>query len=142
MSQVQPEPPGLPVIRTVAMPQDTNPSGDIFGGWILSQMDMAGGLAAWERASGRAVTVGIEAMTFHSPVKVGDILSCYVEVLRVGTTSIRLRIEAWASRGRDRRRQVKVTEGVFTYVAIDAEGRKRPVPPEPRGGDQTTTSQA
>jgi acyl-CoA thioesterase YciA len=128
MSHLQPEPRGLPVIRTIAMPKDTNPSGDIFGGWILSQMDMAGGIAAWERAGGRAVTVGIEAMSFHTPVKVGDILSCYVELLKVGTSSIRLRIEAWASRGRDRREQVKVTEGVFTYVAIDAEGRKRRVP--------------
>ncbi len=131
MSELPTEPRGVPVIRTLAMPKDTNPSGDIFGGWLLSQMDMAGGLAAWERSAGRAVTVGIEAMSFHSPVKVGDILSCYVEVVAVGTTSMRMRVEAWASRGPDRKHQVRVTEGVFTYVAIDAQGCKRAVPPTP-----------
>lgn len=124
------EPQGTPVIRSVAMPKDTNPSGDIFGGWILSQMDIAGGVASGQRARGRIATVGIEAMAFHSPVKVGDVVSCYAEVVAVGRTSIRVRIEAWAIRGRDHRNPVKVTQGVFTYVAIDAEGRKRPVPPE------------
>lgn len=122
------EPRGEMQIRTVAMPADANPNGDIFGGWVLSQMDVAGGLAAARRARGRVVTVGIEAMTFVRPVAIGDVLCCYGEVERVGTSSIAVAIEAWKIRWYDRREErVLVTEGRFTYVAIDEQGRKRPV---------------
>jgi len=118
-----------PALRTMAMPGDTNPSGDIFGGWLLSQMDIAGGSMARQRAQGRITTVGIEAMTFHAPVLVGDEVSCYTTVERVGRTSMRIKIETWVRRG-DRFDHIKVTEGMFTYVAIDENRRPRPVPPE------------
>ena len=123
-----PEPKGALTIRTLAMPADTNPAGDIFGGWVMSQMDIAGAIAAVERAKGRVVTVAVEAMTFIAPVKVGDILCVYTTIERVGTTSITVAVEAWARRNRldDR---VKVTEGHFVYVALGDDGRKRPVPP-------------
>src|SRR3546814_19442143 len=98
--------------RTTAMPADANPNGDIFGGWVLSQMDVAGGLAAARRARGRVVTVGIEAMTFVRPVAVGDVLCCYGDVVRVGTASIAVAIEAWKIRWFDRRGdRMLVTEG-------------------------------
>ncbi|MDX9859923.1 MAG: acyl-CoA thioesterase [Rhodospirillales bacterium] len=115
--------------RTVAMPRDTNPSGDIFGGWLMSQMDIAGGVCAGGRARGRVATVAVEGMVFHAPVHVGNVLCCYAELEKVGTTSMTVRIEAWALR-QDTARRVKVTEGIFTYVAIDTHGKKRPVPPE------------
>ncbi len=124
----QAEPHGALTIRTVAMPADTNPSGDIFGGWVMSQMDIAGGIAASERARGRTVTVAVEAMTFIAPVKVGDILCVYTEVQHVGTTSVTIALEAWVRRGRIGDR-VKVTAGHFVYVALGEDGRKRPVPP-------------
>ena len=115
-------------IRTVAMPADANPNGDIFGGWVLSQMDVAGGVAASSRAQGRVATVGIEAMTFIGPVAVGDVLCCYGDIERVGRTSITVAIEAWKIRWFYRREErALVTEGRFTYVAIDDNGRKRPV---------------
>lgn len=109
-------------IRTVAMPADANPSGDIFGGWLLSQMDVAGGIIAHRIALGRAATVAVDAMKFHQPVFVGDVLCCYAAVHRIGRTSIAVRVEAWAER-RNSTVRVKVTDGVFTYVAID-ENRK------------------
>ncbi len=116
-----------PALRAMAMPADTNPSGDVFGGWLLSQMDIAGvGSTARQIAKGRITTVGIEAMTFHAPVLVGDEVSCYTTVLRVGRTSIRIKIDTWVRRG-DRFEHIKVTEGVFTYVAIDQNRRPRPV---------------
>jgi acyl-CoA thioesterase YciA len=114
-------------IRTVAMPADANPSGDIFGGWLLSQMDVAGGIIAHRIALGRAATVAVDAMKFHLPVFVGDVLCCYAAVERVGHTSIAVRVEAWAER-RNSTVRVKVTEGVFTYVAIDEHRKPRPVP--------------
>jgi acyl-CoA thioesterase YciA len=117
-------------IRTIAMPADTNPNGDIFGGWVLSQMDIAGGLAAAHRAAGRVATVGIQAMTFIRPVSVGDVICCYGHVERVGRTSITVAIEVWKIRGfQEREERLLVTEGSFTYVAIDDQGRKRPVDP-------------
>ena len=121
------EPQGTLTIRTLAMPADTNPAGDIFGGWVMSQMDIAGAIAAVERAKGRVATVAVEAMTFIAPVKVGDILCVYTGVDRVGTTSITIAIEAWVRRNRldDR---VKVTSGRFVYVALGEDGRKRPIP--------------
>lgn len=115
-------------IRTVAMPADTNPSGDIFGGWLMSQMDIAGGVHAGRAAKGRVATVAVEAMTFHQPVLVGDELSCYSELVRVGRTSLTLRVTAYVRRAREEHRHVKVTEGTFTYVAIDEQRRPRPVP--------------
>jgi acyl-CoA thioesterase YciA len=114
-------------IRTVAMPADANPAGDIFGGWLLSQMDVAGGIIAQRIALGRTATVAVDAMTFHQPVFVGDILSCYAAVSRIGRTSIAVRVEAWAER-RNSTVRVKVTEGTFTYVAIDEHRRPRVVP--------------
>ncbi|MGQ9366087.1 acyl-CoA thioesterase [Azospirillum sp. A39] len=118
-----------PALRTIAMPADTNPNGDIFGGWLLSQMDLAGGVVALRRAQGRVATVGIEAMTFHKPVYVGDEVSCFAAIERVGRTSMRVRIDTWVTRHRSGE-TVKVTEGVFTYVAIAEDGRPREVPPE------------
>lgn len=122
-------PSGELAIRTLAMPADANPNGDIFGGWVLSQMDVAGGITAFQRARGRVATVAVDAMTFHRPVYIGDVLCVYAEVLRVGRTSIGVQLEAWASRGRTKLRE-KVTEGRFTFVAIDDQGRPRPVPEE------------
>ncbi len=123
------EPHGALTIRTLAMPADTNPAGDIFGGWVMSQMDIAGAIAAVERAKGRVVTVAVEAMTFISPVKVGDILCVYTSIEKVGNTSVTVAIEAWARRNRldDR---VQVTAGRFVYVALGEDGRKRPIPAE------------
>ena len=122
------EPDGALTVRTLAMPADTNPAGDIFGGWVMSQMDIAGAIAAVERAKGRVVTVAVEAMTFISPVKVGDILCVYTSIERVGTTSITVAVEAWVRRNRLDDRQ-KVTDGHFVYVALGDDGRKRQVPP-------------
>ena len=118
------EPSGALTIRTLAMPADANPAGDIFGGWVMSQMDIAGAIAAVERVKGRVVTVAVEAMTFIAPVKVGDILCVYTAVDRVGTTSVTIAIEAWARRER-RDDRVKVTQGHFVYVAMGEDGRKR-----------------
>ena len=122
-------PPGdrEPAIRTIAMPADANASGDIFGGWMMSQMDMAGGVAAVRRAKGRVVTVAVEAMTFHQPVLVGDLVSCYAEVTRVGRTSLSVRIDAWVER-RNGGAAERVTSGTFTYVAVDEARKPRPVP--------------
>ena len=122
------EPEGALTVRTLAMPADTNPAGDIFGGWVMSQMDIAGAIAAVERSKGRVVTVAVEAMTFISPVKVGDILCVYTSIERVGTTSITVAVEAWVRRNRLADRQ-KVTDGHFVYVALGDDGLKRQVPP-------------
>jgi len=116
-------------IRTLAMPADTNPAGDIFGGWVMSQMDIAGAIAAIERVKGRVVTIAVEAMTFIAPVQVGDILCVYTRITRIGTTSITVQLEAWVRR-RMLPDRVKVTEGSFIYVALDEDGNKRPIDPE------------
>ncbi|MGH6948865.1 MAG: acyl-CoA thioesterase [Kiloniellales bacterium] len=126
-SEVQKPPTLEPALRTLAMPADSNPSGDIFGGWVLAQMDLAGSVPAAERADGRVATVAVDAMRFHRPIFVGDLVSCYATILKTGTTSITVRIETWARRRR-RDEDVKVTEGTFVYVAIDPEGRPRPLP--------------
>ena len=126
MSQSSDEPEGELTTRTLAMPADANPSGDIFGGWVLSQMDIAGGIAAGERAKGRVATVAVNAMSFIRPVNVGDILCVYASIERTGRTSISVHLEAWAMRGRLGER-VKVTEGTFTFVAIDKDGKPRPI---------------
>jgi acyl-CoA thioesterase YciA len=129
MSDNPATPRGELATRTVAMPRDTNPSGDIFGGWLMSQMDIAGGASATRRCRGRVATVAVEGMVFHEPVRVGDVVCCYAEIQRVGTTSMTVRIEAWAIR-QATGVNVQVTEGIYTYVALDEHGKKRPVPPE------------
>ncbi len=123
------EPRGKLTVRTLAMPADTNPHGDIFGGWVLSQMDIAGGIAAIEVAQGRVVTAAVEAMNFIAPVKVGDILCVYCDVERIGRTSITVNIEAWIRRNRYGDR-AQVTHGRFVFVAMDENGEPRPVPPD------------
>jgi acyl-CoA thioesterase YciA len=123
-------PPGQPALRTIAMPADANPNGDIFGGWLLAQMDLAGAVVAYERAGGRIATIAIDAMTFLKPVYIGDLVSCFAEIVRIGSTSIRVKVETFVRRRNDGA-IVKVTEGMVTYVALDENGRKRPVPPAP-----------
>src|SRR4051794_36991812 len=128
MAGQPPEIPGGPQLRAIAMPADANAGGSVFGGWTLSQMDLAGGSFAAERSDGRVVTVAIEAMRFLRPIAVGDEVSCYCTAEDVGETSVEVKIETWArSRGRNKAAE-KVTEGVFTFVAIDNEGRPRPLP--------------
>src|SRR5579862_3366347 len=124
------EPKSDPALRAIAMPADTNPHGDIFGGWLLCQMDLAGATVATRRAGGRVVTIAVTAMVFHRPVCVGDEVSCYANVSKTGNTSITIKIESWArrSRGADTV-PIKVTEGLFTYVKVDAGGRPQPVSP-------------
>ena len=121
MTESDGAPKGELMIRTVAMPADTNANGDIFGGWVMSQMDLAGGIAGVDRARGRVVTVAVDGMTFIRPVKVGDVLCVYAEVERVGRTSMRIHVEAWARRFRTAERD-KVTAATFTFVAIDDDG--------------------
>jgi len=121
---------GEPALRAIAMPGEANPNGDIFGGWMLAQMDLAGGSVASQRAQGRVATVAITGMTFHRPVFIGDEVSCYATVTRVGRTSITIQIETWVRRHLSIER-VKVTEGIFTYVAIGSDRRPRPVPAAP-----------
>ena len=113
-------------LRTVAMPAFANPHGDIFGGWLLSQMDLAGGTVASRQAKGRVATVAITAMTFHRPVFIGDEVSCYAEIVKIGRTSMTVKIQAFAHRGRTAEK-IEVTEGLFTYVAVNSEGRPRPL---------------
>lgn len=119
-------PRGELVLRTLTMPADTNPDGDIFGGWLLGQMDIAGGMAARQRASGRVATVAVDSMVFHKPVFVGDVLCCYADLVKVGRTSLRFHIQAWVLRGGSGVREV-VTEGTFTFVAIGPDRKPRPV---------------
>ena len=113
-------------LRAVAMPVFANAHGDIFGGWLLSQMDLAGGTVATRLAKGRVVTVAVTGMTFHCPVFVGDEVSCYASVVKVGRTSITVKIESFARRGRTGEK-IAVTEGLFTYVAVDSQSKPRPV---------------
>ena len=120
-------PRGNLTVRTLTMPADANPNGDIFGGWVVGHMDQAGGIAAVERAKGPVVTIAIDAMTFIKPIRVGDVLEVYTQIESVGRTSIKLHIEAWAQRchtyGRD-----KVTDARFTFVHVGDDGRPRAVP--------------
>jgi len=113
-------------IRTLAMPADANHHGDIFGGWVLGQMDIAGGIFAAKVAKGRCVTVAVDAMTFRKPVYIGDIVGVYTSLIRVGTTSITVRVEVWVTR-RNETASILVTEGNFTYVAVSDQHRPRPV---------------
>jgi acyl-CoA thioesterase YciA len=125
MSQAAPQ--GTLTLQTIAMPADTNASGDIFGGWLMAQMDLACSVVASERARGRVATVVVEAMTFHRPVRVGDVVSMHARMLSEGTTSMVIDVEAWV------RRQpsgdlLKVTEAKFVFVAVDEAGAKRALP--------------
>jgi len=124
------EPRGELALRTLAMPADTNPAGDIFGGWVMAQMDIAGGITAGTRADGRVATVAVDGFTFHRPIYVGDVVCCYCEIVKTGRTSIAILVSAWALRGRRPDQRVKVTEGTFTFVALDDKGNKREVPPQ------------
>jgi len=125
--QLQPD--GDLLLRTMAMPADTNANGDIFGGWIMSQMDIGGGILAKEIAVGRVVTVAVDGMTFHRSVKVGHVVCCYGKCTRIGNTSLSINLEVWvkpvlAESSEDR---YLVTEGLFTYVAVDQEGKPRSI---------------
>jgi acyl-CoA thioesterase YciA len=127
------QPDGVLVLRTLTMPRDTNPGGDIFGGWILSQMDIGGGLLAKEVARGRVVTITVDKMTFVRPVHVGDTICVYAKVVRIGNSSMDIKLEVWAKdllEDFEEQRHI-VTEGVFRYVSIDGEGRPRPIPDDP-----------
>lgn len=121
-----PIPQGELALQTIAMPRDTNASGDIFGGWLLSQMDMAGAITAADVAGGRVATVAIEGMTFLTPVHVGAVVTCYSDVLEIGRSSIRIVVEVWINSKHDGE-PIKVTEGEFVYVAIDEKGRTRTI---------------
>lgn len=132
MDSATPAPPispaAQPLVRVMAMPADANPNGDIFGGWLLAQMDLAGGNLAVRRARGRCATVAVDAMVFHEPVYVGDEVSCYGEIVKTGRSSITVRIEAWRRNlavGEVR----KVTQAIFTYVALGEDRRPRALPP-------------
>jgi acyl-CoA thioesterase YciA len=120
------EPHGELVIRTIAMPKDTNPNGDIFGGWLMSQMDLGAAIYARNLSRSRVTTVAVDGMSFLNPVNVGDIVNCHASLLKIGRTSIRVAVEAWVQRGSDGK-LLRVTAGVFTYVAIDENGRPQPV---------------
>ena len=119
-------PTGELTLRTLAMPADANPAGDIFGGWVLSQMDIAAGISAANEAKCRVATVGIEAMSFLKPVYVGDVLCIYSFVKQTGKTSISISLEAWALRDRIGEK-LKVTSGIFTFVALDENGKPKPL---------------
>jgi acyl-CoA thioesterase YciA len=117
-----------PALRVLPMPADANQNGDIFGGWIMAQVDLAGGTAAGRIARGRVATVAVKEFVFKQPVQIGDLLSFYVDLVRVGTTSITVNVEVYAERRPTDPHVVKVTEATLTYVAIDSSGRPRPVP--------------
>ncbi|CAG0990240.1 acyl-CoA thioesterase YciA [Burkholderiales bacterium] len=119
-----------PVLRVVPMPADVNQHGDIFGGWIMSHVDVAGGVLAARRARGRVATVAVNSFTFKQPVLVGDLVTFYGEIARVGTTSVTIAVEVYAQRNPRDIVTVRVTEASLTYVAVGADGRPRPLPPE------------
>jgi acyl-CoA thioesterase YciA len=116
-----------PALRVVPMPADSNPSGDIFGGWIMSQVDIAGGVVALRVARGRIVTVAVNSFVFKQPVLIGDLVSFYARVVRVGRTSITVDVEVFAQRGVPAQKTVKVTEATLTYVAVDRDRKPRPI---------------
>ena len=119
-----------PVLRIVPMPADTNAHGTIFGGWVMAQVDIAGSIPAWDRAQGPIVTVAVNSFLFKEPVFVGDVVSFYAKVIKVGRTSITVDVEVYAQRGRAGRHDVvKVTEAQLTYVAVDANRKPRTIPP-------------
>ena len=129
MSEIDesPAPVGILTTQTIAMPKDTNADGDIFGGWLISQMDLSGAIAAGKIARGRVATVAIDQMSFMVPVNVGDVISVYTEIINIGRSSITVGVEVWSSTHYSEE-QIKVTDGVFVFVAIDAQGRTRVIP--------------
>lgn len=119
-----------PALRTLAMPKDTNIAGDIFGGWVLAQMDIAAGITAGQRARGRVVTAAVDGMSFHRPIYVGDIVSIYADVVGVGRSSMKIKVSTWVQRRHADTTELdefEVTEAVFTLVAVDQEGKARPI---------------
>ena len=135
MGKASHQPPGLelpsgkiPALRVMPMPADANQNGDIFGGWIMAQVDIAGGVVAGRVARGRVATVSVNSFVFKQPVQIGDVLSFYADLQRIGRTSITVNVEVYAERGREDTKVVKVTEAALTYVAIDQNGKPRPLP--------------
>ena len=128
MTGADPAPKGELTVRMVAMPSDTNPSGDIFGGWIMGLMDVSAGIAARDRARGRVVTASVSSLSFLHPVKVGDVVCCYTQITGTGRSSLTLEVETWVVRDQ-RASRIKVTEAKFVMVAVDADGRPRAVEP-------------
>ena len=126
--QIATPPPKAPVLRVMTMPADTNPAGDIFGGWVMAQADIAGGIAAMQRARGRVATVAVNSFLFKQPISVGDVVSFYAEIVKVGRTSITVDVLVIAERHPEHPITVKVTEASLTYVALDKNGNKREVP--------------
>lgn len=125
------DPEGKLILRTLAMPSDTNANGDIFGGWIMSQMDLGGAILAKELAKGRVVTVTVDKMIFHLPISVGDVVCCYGTLVKLGRTSMQVKVDVFIKQVYEgNRERFKVTEALFTYVAVDKDGRPRPVPRE------------
>ncbi|MBT4863715.1 MAG: acyl-CoA thioester hydrolase YciA [Planctomycetaceae bacterium] len=127
MNNPQRQPDGDLLLRTLAMPADTNANGDIFGGWIMAQMDIGGGILSKEIAAGRVVTIAVEGMTFHRPVKVGNVVCCYGKCTRIGNTSLSIKLEVWVKPVLEDSQEDRycVTEALFTYVAIDQQGKPR-----------------
>ncbi|MGL5336433.1 MAG: acyl-CoA thioester hydrolase YciA [Enterovibrio sp.] len=130
MQEQTEQPEGDLLLRTLAMPAFTNPNGDIFGGWIMSQMDIAGGILAKELAQGRVCTVAVDSITFHKPVKVGDVVCCYGRCVKIGRSSMQLTLEIWIKPvlRENQADRYRASSGTFTYVAIDEHARPRPVP--------------
>ncbi len=125
------QPEGSLILRTLAMPSDTNANGDIFGGWLMSQMDMGGAILAKELAKGRVVTVAVDSITFLRPVSVGDVVCCYGKCVKIGRTSMQVKVEVWIKKVYDGVRDRHcVTEALFTFVAVDKAGKPRPIPRE------------
>ncbi|WP_018652768.1 acyl-CoA thioester hydrolase YciA [Actinobacillus capsulatus] len=125
------EPEGKLILRTLAMPSDTNANGDIFGGWIMSQMDLGGAILAKELAKGRVVTVTVDKMIFHLPISVGDVVCCYGTLVKVGRSSMQVKVEVFIKQVYEgTRERFRVTEALFTYVAVDKEGKSRAIPRE------------
>jgi len=123
-------PRGVLAMQTIAMPADTNANGDIFGGWLMAQMDLGASVMARTRAVGRVATVAVEAMTFHRPVKVGDVVTIYSDMTKEGTTSMSIHTEVWIKRHLPKQETLKVTEAEFVFVAVDENGNKRALPKE------------
>lgn len=120
------EPIGKLVLQAVAMPSDVNAYGDIFGGWLMSQMDLGGAVLAHKRAMNKVTTVAVESMSFMKPVYIGDLVSCYAEVMKTGRSSIKIKVQVWVERMRIGEK-VHVTEGIFTYVAVDEQGHSKAI---------------
>ena len=126
MTERSNRPEGVLSLQNIAMPADTNWSGDVFGGWIVSQMDLAGAIHVERFSKGRCATIAINEMTFLVPVKVGNVISCYTKILKVGNTSVQVQIEVWNSHDNSRE-PIRITQGVFTFVAVDVNGNKRQI---------------